>query len=85
MIPAFKRFFHDLFYSEVRFRLWARGFLMWAATMATQIALTPQAELVAWTMRGWAIRLVISGVAGFAMFLPAGEMNKKPETPEVKP
>lgn len=84
MIPAIKRFFHDLLYSESRFRLWFRGFLMWAATLAAQIALTPQAELVAWTFRGWAIRLIISGVAGAAMFVSAGEMNKK-DSPEVKP
>lgn len=75
MIPAFKEWVHDLLWSPERFRLWSRGFLGWSATIATQIALTPTAELVTWGAKAWAIRLLIAAAAGGALLIPAGQRN----------
>lgn len=75
MIPAIKTFVHDLLWSEERFRLWARGFLLWAGMMAAQVSLTPTAEFVTWGFKAWAIRLLIAAAVGSAGFIKAGDKN----------
>jgi hypothetical protein len=75
MITLFRTFFHELLYSPERARVLFRSFLTWGATMAAQVIAVPTAELATWTLKQWATRLLVAGVAGFALMLKAGEKN----------
>lgn len=82
MIPLLKNFFRELLYSPERVRLWARGFLTWAATTGAQVVAYPPETVAHWGVKDWAVRMLISGVAGFAVLLKAGDKNiPTPPTP----
>ncbi len=85
MIPLLRGFIRELLYSPEAARVWLRSFLIWASTMGAQVLATPLAELSAWSIKQWAIRCAVSGVAGFALMLKAGEKNPKPGLTPLEP
>ena len=81
MIPIIKTFLSELLWSPERARLWARGFLAWAAAVAAQLVTSTPEQILAWTARQWAVHLAVAGLAGLAVMVKAGEQNPKPLLP----
>jgi len=75
MIPLLKNFWHELMYSPERVRVWFRGFLGWAAAAGAQVVTAGPEAVMTWTAKDWTIRMLVAGVAGFALLLKAGEKN----------
>lgn len=78
MIPLFRRLragLKDLLWNEAKARTWARAFLLWAATAAGQVLVTPPEVLVTWKAKDWAIRFAVAGAAGVAGLISAGQRN----------
>lgn len=75
-----KKFFWHLwqqFYNdEMFFRRCLRGFLFWLSTIAIQIIPNLE-EATGWSKRDWVIRLIVSGIAGFAGMINLGHPNPK--------
>lgn len=76
MIPLIRSFVHELLWSPERVRVWLRGALGWLAVTGAQVVAVPMEQVMAWRAKDWALRFLISGVAGFALLIKAGDKNR---------
>lgn len=85
MIPLIQKFVHELLYSPEAARVWLRGFLGWASMTLAQVVAAGPDVVAHWTLKDWALRIVVSGIAGFALLVKAGEKNAAPQPPGSSP
>ncbi len=77
MIPLILRLWRAFWRDEMFAARWARGVLLWAGAVATQLSLSGEA-VTSWTIRRWAIALVIAAAIGGAGLITAGQPNPRP-------
>jgi hypothetical protein len=76
VIPLFTNLWHDLLYHEEKAKLYLRGFLLWAGTLAGAITL-PGSEWRSWSLGEWVMRLGVAGIVGGAGLVGVGQPNPK--------
>lgn len=70
---------HALWTDELAARRWIRGGLLWAGAVGTQLVSAGAEAAEQWTLRQWAVRLLVAGIVGAAGMVTAGERNPKPQ------